>query len=516
MNSLLVGLFIVAGLYLWSKHRKTKSMVYPPGPKPLPVLGNVMDLTARELWLRATEWARKYGDIVFLHVMGQGLLFLNTSEVAMDLLDKKGSIYSDKPSLVMAGELCGCENMVAFTRYGDQSRRQRKLMQQALGASAIRTYQPFLQIQAYDLMAGILGDPKHHLDYIRKYSGSLVLHVVYGYRVTSKDDKYLMLAEECVDILSNRIASGGGIWPVDIFPFLKYLPDSFPGAGFKLKAKEWRAKMQEFVDKPYENLLEQMREGSALDCFCTMLLEDMRSKDSVIDPQRDFDIRWTANSMYSASLDTTITAVQHFIACMMLHPEVMKKAQQEIDSVTGGSRLPTFSDRESLPYVEAVMSEVLRWGVPVPLGLPHRLMEDDVYNGMFIPKGTLVFANIWNILRNEEIFPDAHAFRPERYLVQVDEVTAKRRDPRNYVFGFGRRKCPGVHLIESSLWIVMASMLATFDFEKAKDEKGRPIEPTLQFENSVFRTPNPFECDIRPRSEQAIKIVRHAVELEAI
>lgn len=131
--------------------------------------------------------------------------------------------------------------MVAFTRYGDQSRRQRKLMQQALGTSAIKTYQPLLEYQAHELVRAVLADPKHHLDYIIRYiinlefgswllslivwhtvyfryAGSLVLHVVYGYRVTSKDDKYLHLAEECIDILSNRIASGGGIWPVDVLP----------------------------------------------------------------------------------------------------------------------------------------------------------------------------------------------------------------------------------------------------------------------------------------------------------
>lgn len=124
---------------------------------------------------------------------------------------------------------------------------------------------------------------------------------------------------------------------------------------------------------------------------------------------------------------------------MITHPEVMKKAQAEIDSVVGSDRLPTFSDRYSLPYLDCVMTEVLRMGVAVPLGLPHRLMEDDVYRGMFIPKGTLVFANVWNILRDEALYPEPFEFKPERYLVEADELTVRRRDPRQYVFGYGRR-----------------------------------------------------------------------------
>ena len=135
----------------------------------------------------------------------------------------------------------------------------------------------------------------------------------------------------------------------------------------------------------------------------------------------------------------TITAVLHFIHAMITHPQVMKKAQAELDAVVGRERLPTFSDRPNLPYLECVMTEVLRMGVAVPLGLPHRLMQDDVYKGMFLPKGTLIFANIWNILRDEKMYPEPLAFKPERFLWETDEVTARRRDPRQYVFGYGRR-----------------------------------------------------------------------------
>ncbi|EIW62160.1 cytochrome P450 [Trametes versicolor FP-101664 SS1] len=495
---------------------RKKNGALPPGPKPFPIVGNVLDLTARELWLRATQWAKSYGNVVYLHVFGQGLLFLNTYEAAIDLLEKKGSIYSDKPALVMAGELCGCDNMVAFTRYGEKSRRQRRLMQKALGPGAIPAYHPLLEIETQALLRRLLDDSGNYESHIRRYAGSLTLLVVYGYRVTANDDPFLNLAEECVDILSNHIASGGGIWPVDIFPFLKHLPLWFPGAGFRRKAIQWKAKMEEFTNKPFELVKARMEDGTAVPSFCSTLLDQMGDKEGVTSAQEDFDVRWTANSMYSASIDTTMTVIRHFLLLMQLHPEVAFKARKEIDSVVGTGRLPTLSDRPSLPYVNAVMSECLRWGAPVPLGLPHRLMEDDVYNGMVIPCGTLVFANVWNMTRNPDVFPDPESFNPERYMEEMDAATATARDPRNFVFGFGRRRCPGSHLIDSSFWIVLASMLATFDIAKEADPStGQPLEPVIVFENAVFRAPEPFPCSIKPRSSEAARLIVNSESLNA-
>ncbi|KAJ7723670.1 cytochrome P450 [Mycena metata] len=493
--SLAVWVLAAVLVTVLARRWKSSSRALPPGPTPVPILGNVLDLQAKELWLVAEKWAKKFGDVAYLHVVGQGLVFvslLHCPEATMDLLDKKGSIYGDKPSLVMAGELCGCDNMVAFTRYGDTSKRQRKLINQAFGVQVIPAYHPLIEAETHSFIRSIIADPSNYIAHARRYAGGMTLSVVYGYEATGNNDKFLNLGEECVDLLSNKIASGGGI----------RLPTWAPGSGFLTKAAQWKAKMDEFVDRPYEFVKASLKSGNYVPSFCSMLLEDEKK----CTPQFEFDLKQTANSMYSASMDTTITVFSHFLLAMVLHPEVLIKAQKEIDSVVGTDRLPTFSDRASLPFVEAVLSEVYRWGV----SLPHRLMEDDVYRGMFIPKGSLIFGNVWAITRDETLFPNASAFLPERYLEKVEPALAKKRDPRRYVFGFGRRRCPGVNLVESSVWILITSVLATLDISKAKDAFGNPVEPKIDFNNSVFRMPDRFDCDIRPRSEQSLKLLRQA------
>ena len=153
-------------------------------------------------------------------------------------------------------------------------------------------------------------------------------------------------------------------------------------------------------------------------------------------------------------------------------------------------------------------------------------MEDDFYDGRVIPKGTLVFANIWAMLRDPDVFPEPDRFYPERYLENVHDETARRRDPRGSVFGFGRRRCPGVHLVESSIWLMLATILAMLDIEKPRDKNGKEIEPDVKFENSVFRsgflctqiekffcssmthrTSTRFDVILRPRSDAVLRLI---------
>lgn len=125
-------------------------------------------------------------------------------------------------------------------------------MHKAFGAQQIPSYHPLLKTETNSFLRRLIADPSSYEKHTRRYAGGLTLSVVYGYEAASNDDKFLTLAEECVDLLANRIASGGGIWPVDIFPVLQYLPSWFPGAAFKRNASLWKAKMEESVDKPYE------------------------------------------------------------------------------------------------------------------------------------------------------------------------------------------------------------------------------------------------------------------------
>jgi len=165
---------------------------------------------------------------------------------------------------------------------------------------------------------------------------------------------------------------------------------------------------------------------------------------------------------------------------MVLNPDVQRKAQEEIDRVVGTHRLPGYEDRPFLPYIEALYREVMRWRPPFPLSIPHATIKDDIYKGYFIPKGAAIFANIWAMTHNPAIYPDPDVFNPERFITQGrlnndDQVSA---------FGFGRRGCVGRHMGSATVWMMIVSVLASFDIAKAKDVEGNEAEVNDEYTES--------------------------------
>lgn len=193
---------------------------------------------------------------------------------------------------------------------------------------------------------------------------------------------------------------------------------------------------------------------------------------------------------------------------MILYPEVAQKAQAEIDEVVGNDRLPTFQDRPHLPYINALVKEVLRWNTVTPLGGPHRSTENDVFEGYYIPKGSVVLTNIWKMSHDKSIYTNPMTFNPERFLGPNPEP-----NPMDFTFGFGRRSCPGIWFADAAVYIGCAMSLAVFDISKYVDPAtGKGIAPEYKPLPGTVSHPTPFKCTIRPRSEKAVSLITGYVD----
>jgi hypothetical protein len=166
-----------------------------------------------------------------------------------------------------------------------------------------------------------------------------------------------------------------------------------------------------------------------------------------------------------------------WILAMLAYPETQARAHAELDTVIGRARLPTFADYPHLPYIRAMVKELLRWRPIVPITTPHRSTQDDWYEGMFIPKGTICLANAWHMNHDPEIFgKNTKDFDPARYLDASGGTAPGRSELKkdgHFSYGFGSRICVGRHMADNALFINIAILLWAMNFERKKDALGR-------------------------------------------
>ncbi|GJJ11053.1 hypothetical protein Clacol_005284 [Clathrus columnatus] len=220
--------------------------------------------------------------------------------------------------------------------------------------------------------------------------GALILEVTYGIQALSEKDPMLVLADDT----TQKIGQAGipGTYLVDIFP----------------------------------------RNGNAKPSVASALIEQLENNPNRPTDYKDV-IKHVTGVAYITAIDTSNGVLFHFFYTMLLYPEIQKRAQQELDQIIGPDTLPSFEDFERLKYIKAIIYELLRWNTVLASGIPHVLAVDDVIDGYFIPKGTIVFGNTWTLLRSKSTYgSDADQFKPERFLDEKLPLP-------DFAFGYGRR-----------------------------------------------------------------------------
>jgi len=231
------------------------------------------------------------------------------------------------------------------------------------------------------------------------------------------------------------------------------------------------------------------------------------------------EMAYLAGQMYTAGFGTTLTSLMWWTLAMVAFPDVQHRAQAQLDAVVGRARPPTFADAPRLPYVHAIIREVLRWRPPGPLGVPHAAAEDDWYEGMFIPKGATCVVNTWQCNHDRAVFgDDADDFRPERHLDDSGELVPGPVETNlegHVTFGFGRRVCVGRYLVNNTLFIATARILWAANLGRVRDETGTEQPPDIsafEEEGTVIR-PAPYDCTITPRFPEAVSILAMESEI---
>ncbi|KAJ2934994.1 hypothetical protein H1R20_g2117, partial [Candolleomyces eurysporus] len=520
-----LGLAVIALLYGLSKRWKRSKLPLPPGPKGAPLIGNLLQLPTELEWIQYHEWCKEYGtDILYLNVAGKDIIVLDTSKAANDLLENRSSLYSGRPHLPMVIDLVGCDWQTGVLTYGTRWRKHRRLLHHSFHSAAVKQFRPHIIKATRNLLKRLLDDPDplNIIPHIRHMTGVMLLSVTYGFEIQQENDPHIKKSEAAVLALAAALVPGTFL--VDVIPILKYVPTWFPGASFQRKAREWRTLIREIVETPYAEVKKDRESGKNTISMVSTSLQKIEegTKDDAFTEEI---IRDSAGSLFTAGSDSTASAIASCILGLLEHPEVLKKAQAQIDTVVKPGELPELEDEPSLPYITAIVKETLRWREVAPIAIPHLLTGEDEYRGYRLPAGAIIVPNAWAMLHDETVYPNPFTFNPDRFINpetgQVDYT--RERDPAHACWGFGRRVCPGRYLASSAVWLAIASLIAVFDIEKAKEkvkvvgedgierEEERTVELTHEYAPSIVLTPKPFKCVIKPRSKEKADLIRSSL-----
>ncbi|KAJ3487183.1 hypothetical protein NLI96_g3707 [Meripilus lineatus] len=394
------------------------SFPLPPGPRALPIVGNLLDLTVEQPWLKVTNWQRIYGNILHLQLPRHSMIVLGDAKVAFDLLEKRSAIYSSRPKLIM-DELVGWDFNLGTMPYSSTWREHRKGFHEYFHLGVVARYYSVQLQETRAFLRRALSSPGDQERHLRQLLIATIVRIVYGKEIVDMNDEYITTAHKAVE--SFAITRFGGAFWVEHFPFQRYLPSWTPGGKFKQVAKYYRHFVEKMRDMPFEFTKTEIANGSAVDSVARDMMTKVQDEygGTELYEERETIARNVTGVAYGAGADT-------------------RTAQAELDRVVGQSRLPNMEDLESLDYIKAVVLESLRWRPILPFGLDHMVITDDVYEGYLIPKGSVIVPNAWAILHDPVDYPSPEEFKPERFL-KDGRLDPTIRSPLTIAFGFGRR-----------------------------------------------------------------------------
>ncbi|KAM7183943.1 putative cytochrome P450 [Naviculisporaceae sp. PSN 640] len=497
---------------------KSQGLRPPDGPPGLPLIGNLHQLPKTGAHRLFTEWAKTYGGIFSLR-MGPALAVVITDRrIVKDLLDKKSAIYSDRPPSYVSHDLITKGDHLLVMKYGETWRSFRRAIHQFFRETACESEQikTLVNAEQVQMMRDFLVHPENHMRHTKRTSNSIIMSLVFGTRTDSDQTPHMKELYEVMERWS-EVMEIGATPPVDIFPLLKYLPESLFN-NWVQRSLEVGNRMKRLYSSMQARVLSRRASGkNAVPTFMDQLLDakTIRSETPLTENQRDF----IGGVLMEGGSDTVSTMMLVVIQALTLYPEVQLRAQAEIDAVCSDQASPTWDDYDKLPYIAQIVKEAMRWRPVTPLSFPHALSQDDVITTpdgrqFFLPKGTTVFLNVWGLHHDSNRFPDPDKFNPDRFAKQTRpaaEYTASGVDRDHFVYGAGRRICPGIHLAEREMFLGTAKLLWGFNFEQKVDKMGKKVsidtDPVTGYTEGFLVCPGEFECKVTARSEERAKTI---------
>ncbi|XP_050986535.1 steroid 21-hydroxylase isoform X2 [Labeo rohita] len=458
-----------------------------PGPPSLPFLGNMLDLAQEHLPIHLTSLAQRYGNIYRLNFGNTTMVVLNSSEIIREALIKKWSDFAGRPYSYTGDIVSGGGRTISLGDFSEEWKAQRRVAHRALQRCTMDSLHSVIEKQAHHLCQVLRDYNEKAVDLSEDFTVA-ASNVITTLTLGKSYDKRADQLQKLHDCLNKTVSLWGSPWisALDSFPLLRILPN--PPFSRLLKEVGRRDKL---IGKHIEEFKksDHNKDGTVTSSLLQSLEPAQGGANQTL---TDTHVHMTTVDLLIGGTETTASLLNWTVAFLLHRPEVQNEVYKELCGVLD-VRYPKYSDRDRLPYLCALINEMLRLRPVAPLAVPHRAIRNSSIAGHFIPKNTLIIPNLYGAHHDPEVWEDPYSFKPERFL-EGGGGSVRALIP----FGGGARLCLGEAVAKMEMFLFTAYLLRDFQFLPASKEE--PL-PDLRGVASVVLKVKPYTVIAHPREQ---------------
>ncbi|XP_061374474.1 cytochrome P450 71D8-like [Gastrolobium bilobum] len=483
---LVITFFLFLLLHWLAKYYKPMSSLVhklPPGPRKLPLIGNLHQLAGSLPHRAFRELAHKYGPLMHLQLGEISVAVVSSPRLAKEIMKTHDVAFLQRPQLLPAQILAYGPADIAFVPYGDYWRQMRKIcVLELLSSKKVKSFSFVREHETAKFIESIetsTGSPINLTSRIFSLVSSSVCRAAFGNKTKDQD--------EFITLIKDVIAHAGGFDLADLFPSIK--PIHFI-TGIRPKLE----KLHKRLDKILQNIVTEHQEKhmraqegkvEAEEEDLVDVLLRIQQSDSLGIKITTRNIKAVILDVFIAGTDTSASTLDWAMLEMIRNPRVREKAQAELRQAFKGKKIIHETDIEELSYLNLVVKETLRLHPPTPLLLPRECSELTIIDGYEIPIKTKVMVNVWAMGRDPQYWSDAESFTPERF--DGSSIDFKGNNFEFIPFGAGRRMCPGMSFGLANIVLPLALLLYHFNWELPNGLKSEDLDMTESFGVAIER-----------------------------
>ncbi|XP_077147730.1 cytochrome P450 2C23-like [Ranitomeya variabilis] len=486
VSILLFAIVFLILVIVFNNKKNEKYRNFPPGPTPLPIIGNMHMVNSTKPHKSFLEISKKYGTVFSLQLGQEKLVILTGYETVKDALMNYGEEFSGRPVSPIVSVTSNGYG-VLFS-HGENWKMMRKFTLSTLRDFGMgkRSIENKIMEECENLMQtfrSYAGKPFDNQFIMNTAVANIIVSILLDQRFEYDDPtalKLISLINENITIIETTMVKLFNSYPT----LISWLPGSHRRLGENFR------EMKRFITDTFTNQEREFDVNNQRSFIDAFLAKKQEGKPESKLYFNDENLSTLVADLFAAGMETTSTTLRWGLLLMMKYPEIQKKVQDEIKSVIGSAQ-PKTEHRKQMPYMDAVIHEIQRFGDIVPVNLPHTTIRDMTFRGYFIPKGTVVIPLLHSVLKDGTCFEKPEKFYPEHFL---DSEGNFKKNEAFIPFSLGKRSCAGENLAKTELFLFFTTLLQNFTFQ-APPGAELDLNPAAGFTNA----PIPYEICAIPR-----------------